>query len=198
MRKALLALICIVSVLGSMPLRAEILSYTDPLSGITYSIDSSDHIATITSVRAGAPLGTSAITITSPMLFTFDNVTTNFYVYITGGGGDFKSPFADSGYKKITLDGIFEGIEVYAFRGCSELTEFNAENIKIRRTISGIQDNTFYIPLGCFQGCSNLTSVKLPSNILEIKSSAFKDCTKLQGSSCPDLSKVEKNRDKRI
>lgn len=93
-------------------------------------------------------------------------------------------------------DGSIKAIDVFAFSGCSDLT-----NITIPDSVASIGNYAFYQCSGLssitipnsvtsigsftFSSCTGLTSVTLPDSIMSIDSFAFSDCTSLTSITIP-------------
>lgn len=183
MRKALLALICIVSLIGSLPLRAiydPAWTWTDPDRGLTYALDPGTLQAKLISVEPVSEGTTPHITIFSPISVTKSGTTNEYWIHIASDGGT-TSLFKDSGYTSIALSGRFFKIDEAAFKDCKDLTYFNlaAEFSSSSNKDVGDSDRVFHIPPRCFQNCSNLKQAHLQKLIKKIGREAFKDCPAL-------------------
>lgn len=70
-------------------------------------------------------------------------------------------------------------IEESAFKNCSALVSVTFENNSNLQTISGTTHDYKYYG-GAFSDCTSLTTIKIPSSVETIESSAFKGCSSLK------------------
>ena len=76
-----------------------------------------------------------------------------------------------------SLSETVQGGGGYVFANCTSLTSID---------LSLFSFNSFYVPAGCFKGCTGLTGIALPSNTTRIDKSAFEGCTGITSITIPD------------
>lgn len=108
-----------------------------------------------------------------------------------GGGGDAGYiVFADPAVEAVLMangvssDGVGISLEDAAavtsigtwFQGNTEITHF--DELEKFTSLANLGTNTV-TTLGCFKGCSNLTSIAIPDSVAQIGAACFYDCTSL-------------------
>ena len=103
--------------------------------------------------------------------------------------------------KTVTLAGSITTINDNAFDGCSSLT--NIDLTKVTRIgdyafrgtgLTNVDWKLNSVSQGCFQNCTKLESINLPSSITTINANAFDGCTNLKGNiDFPDLATIGAN-----
>lgn len=111
-------------------------------------------------------------------------------------GCDYNEAPWGSGIRTVVIEEGVTGIGVYAFGGCSSLTDVTLPNSL--KEISGcafedcsslsnlvIPDSVVYIGPYAFQDCSSLESVTIPKGVTAIYDYTFYDCTSLESVKIP-------------
>jgi hypothetical protein len=87
--------------------------------------------------------------------------------------------FMDStGITNVTFNGDIKSIGTYAFKGCTNLNSITFSTTPTFPTV----------PMFCFQGCSALTSLQIPSTVTSFQQNAFSSCTSL--TAIPSLNNI--------
>ena len=106
----------------------------------------------------GMIIGKNAFANAKITSFDFSNV-----IYID------ESAFAGSKLAKVELDALTQGVNVSAFANCADLVEADFSKVSLFDSLS----------TSTFNGCANLTTVKLSTSLKTIGDSAFSGCAKL-------------------
>ena len=110
---------------------------------------------------------------------TFENCTNLKKVIVSDDFISFGPTDYDTDYALCKLKcGTFAGCPVLSLAPKSKAKQLKANQIIV-------PDKVTYIPSLCFEGCTGLTSIKMP-NITDIGDGAFKSCTGLVNLTIPD------------
>ena len=91
--------------------------------------------------------------------------------------------------ESITIPASVKTIGPTAFKNCSSLKLVNFEHGTTLQTIGG--DSYGRYSFGCFENCSQLTTIKIPASIETIGIAAFKGCSSLSSLIFEDNSKLK-------